>query len=641
MAELADRMRAIVAAAALVVALCIFGQPAAAQDDEPRYTINMRDADIHAFIEDVSSLTGFTFIPHPEVQGNVTVTSQTRLTREEVFDVFLATMRNQGYAVIPSANGAYRIVPESAAAQNSGVVGLESQSDDEFITEVIQLDYVDAGEAAMMVTPMVNHRGQVSSSAGSNVIIVVDYAGNIERIREVLRELDQDRSTVDTIALQSASAYDVARVVNDLFANSADNSRARFSAVALESANSVLVRGNDVSVARARQLISRLDVASEPTETLRVMRLQHAEAEEIVPVLEAVARTMRTAGSEQEIQIPFDPATNSLVLAADPQTLNAMVRVVQELDVRRAQVRVEAIIVEISDDLARDLGVQFLVAGENGSSVPFAATNFSNSAPNLLAITGALTVQPGNEDDEDLRESLQDFAISSLLGSEGALFGVGGENNDNLFGLILNAVEADAASNVLSTPSITTLDNEPARFLVGQEIPITTGEALGANNDNPFRTIERRDVGVQLEVLPQINQGDTVQLYLRQEVSSVAGVAGPAFGELITNKREIETTALADNGEIIVIGGLIETREIDQSSQVPVLGSIPVVGRAFSSNSRSRTRKNLMIFIRTTIIRDSRDARTATAQSYSTLTGGAADFDARLRDTLGDVTVDR
>jgi len=628
---------------AIIAFLTVSSAALAQGDNEERHVINMRDADIHAFIEDVTAVTGFTFIVHPEVSGRVTVTSQARLTREEVFEVFLATLRNQGYAVIPTSNGSYRIVPEDAAAENSRAVGLGSQLDDQFVTEVIRLRHIDAVEAARMVTPLVNHRGQVSANAASNVIVVVDYAGNIGRIREVLQELDQDRSVVDTVVLESASAYEVARVVNELNGSRNEERGADFMAVALESANSVLLRGDDVAVSRARQLIARLDVASKPTETLRVIRLQHAKASDIVPILESVARSMAPPGSSETIQIPYDDATNSLVLTADPQTLNALVRVVEELDVRRSQVLVEAIIVEISDGLARDLGVQFLLAGKDGSSIPFATTNFSRSAPNLLAITGALTTHDDGEDD-NTNDSLRDLAVGSLLGIEGMAFGVGGQNDDALFGLILNAVEADSGSNVLSTPSIMTLDNESAHIMVGQEIPITTGEALGANNANPFRTIERQDIGVLLEVRPQINAGDTVQLHLRQEVSSISGAVG-AGGEIVTNKREIETTALADNGEIIVIGGLIENSETESVSKVPLLGDIPGLGRLFQSRGRTRSRTNLMIFIRSTIVRDAEGARAVTAQSYRYVADGAAgaardarDFDQLLRDTLGEIS---
>jgi general secretion pathway protein D len=309
--------------------------------------------------------------------------------------------------------------------------------------------------------------------------------------------------------------------------------------------------------------------------------------------------------------------------------------------VRRPQVMIEAIIVEIGEGLARDLGVQYLIAGGEDSSIPFSATNFSRSAPNLLAITGALTIDEG-EDGDDVSDAVRGAALASILGTDGGLLGVGGETDDGgLFGVILNAVENDDESNVLSTPHITTLDNEPARILVGQNIPITTGEALGADNTNPFRQIERQDIGVMLAVTPQITDGDTIKLNILQEVSSIFDVVE---GEFVTNNRELETTVLSEDGEIIVLGGLIEGREDVADSKVPLLGDVPLLGRAFSSTSRERTRTNLVVFIRSTIIRDRDGARALTGRTMSGLAaaqdgrnGAAADrFDALLREALGE-----
>ncbi len=626
--------------AALVAALCALALAAGAPaQDEDGHVINLRDADINAFIEDVSSVTGYTFIVHPEVNGRVTVSSQTPLSREEVFQVFLSTLRVQGFTAIPTSNGAYRIVPETTGAVDGSFVGSSGQPDDQFVTEVMQLRHFPADEAARMIQPLINHRGQVTANGANNVLVIVDYAGNIGRIREIVAELDQDRSSILTIALENASAREVAEVVNGVSGDGAAS--AEISAVALESSNSIILRGDHAEIARARALVHELDVASVPTESLRVIHLEHAQAADIVPTLEAVARSMRLRGEGEELSIPFDEGTNSIILTADPQTVAALTQVVRELDVRRAQVLVEAIIVEVSDDVARDLGLQFLVSGGGNSSVPFAATNFSQSAPNILAATGAVTIR---DDEGDRSDVLRDVAVSSLLGASGALIGGGGtfDNGDGLFGVILNAVENDANSNILSTPSIMTLDNEEASILVGQEVPITTGEALGADNSNPFRTIERQNVGVMLRVRPQINSGDVIQLNLRQEVSSVAGVVSPTFEELLLNTREIETTVIADNGEIIVLGGLIDVAEELADERVPILGDIPIVGRAFSSETRSQRRRNLMVFIRSSIVRDRAGARRVSAGSYASVIEDsdgetARGFDARVADALGEL----
>jgi general secretion pathway protein D len=276
---------------------------------------------------------------------------------------------------------------------------------------------------------------------------------------------------------------------------------------------------------------------------------------------------------------------------------------------------VEGIIVEISDTAARELGVQMLLLGGEGSDSPLAMTRFSTNTPDLLALAGAVA-SPGQGDDA-LNTSLRDAALASLLGATGGSFGLGGQaGGGNLFGFVLNAVESDVNSNVLATPSILAMDNEVASFLSGQEIPVTTGEALGSNNSNPFRTVDRQEVGVKLTVRPQITEGDTVRLYIEQEVSSVAGPINVGSADLITNKRSVQTTVLADNGEIIVLGGLIEQDDQDSSSGVPGLSRIPGLGRLFRSEGGTTRRTNLMIFIRPTIIRSEADMRALTDSRY-------------------------
>ncbi|MCG8443020.1 MAG: type II secretion system secretin GspD, partial [Caulobacterales bacterium] len=589
-------VRRVSALAAALAALCALAvaSPARAQDMGDLHIINLKDADITAYIEDVSEVTGRTFIVHPAVKGKVTVTSHEPLDQDGVFQVFLSTLRVHGYTALPSDNGAYRIVPDQTAAEAVNVVGAAGASDDQFVTEVIKLRYFDAMEAAQTVRPLINGRGQVAANQDSNVLVVVDYAGNIDRIRALVREMDEDRSKLTTMTLNNVPAAEVARVVNDL------GSEYDIAAVAAPSTNAVLLRGEEEAVARIRAMVARLDEASTPTESLRVISLKHADAAEIVPILEAVAATMGRPAGGDGVSIPYHAPTNSLILSADPQTLSSLVRVVEDLDIRRSQVLVEAIIVEVSDDAARELGLQFVLSGDDDTALPFAATNFSQSAPNLLAITGAIAL-----DGEEGGDELQELALSSILGSTGAILGGVGEVGDGgLFGVILNALQTDTESNILSTPSILTLDNAAASILVGQEIPITTGEVLGADNTNPFRTVERKDVGVQLEVLPQINDGDSITLDIRQEVSSISASASTLTTDLVTNKREISTTVLADHGEVIVLGGLIETAESLIESKIPILGDIPLAGRLFSSRGREQTRTNLMVFIRPTIIRD-------------------------------------
>jgi len=272
--------------------------------------------------------------------------------------------------------------------------------------------------------------------------------------------------------------------------------------------------------------------------------------------------------------------------------------------------------VEVSDDAARRLGVQFALAGVNGSAVPFASTGYSNAQPNLGAILGAAAGEQNLPKDSALLAQLRATAAQSLLGTNGLILGGGGQSGDVLFGFVINAVKTDGQSNLLSTPSIMTLDNQPATILVGQEVPVTTGEVLGDSNTNPFRTTARQNVGVQLEVTPQINAGGAITLYLRQEVSSIAGGLTTTVGDLVLDKREIETTVNVDDGQIVVLGGLLDQNDRDTVERTPVLGDVPVLGNLFKATSRRRTRTNLMVFIRPRIVRTAAEARAVTGPRY-------------------------
>ena len=318
------------------------------------------------------------------------------------------------------------------------------------------------------------------------------------------------------------------------------------------------------------------------------------------------------------------PGSNSLIINADPETQRLLVDVITQLDTRREQVLVEAIVVEISDNAARRLGAQLLVAGKEGSNVPFLATQHPGAGTGIMPIAGGWYAEQqrreGNDDDGVLDLARQ-AAVQSLLGINGALGGIAGSSDNATFGLIIDAVNSDTASNLLSTPSILTLDNEEARILVGQEVPTTSGEVLGDNNSNPFRTIQRQDVGIQLEVTPQINAGGGITLAIRQEVSSIAGPVSDDFSELVLNKREVETRVLVDDGEIVALGGLLDQSDRNTVSKVPLLGDIPIVGELFKHRSRSRDKTNLMVFIRPTIVRSTADAQAMSAGRWDYMRG--------------------
>ncbi|MGY6663272.1 MAG: type II secretion system secretin GspD [Glycocaulis sp.] len=606
----------IVRIAALLASLVLFSGVCAAQSEE-RTTLNFRNADMTAFIEDMAALTGYTFVVDPQIRGVVTITSQGPVTREEAFQVFLATLRVHGFSAVPTAPGVYQIRAEREGARSGAPLGGD---DGLFSSSVVRLQSASAREAVRTLGAMSSAVGTLSALESGNSVVIVDYASNVAAIEQALRALDRDSTVVEMVSLENVSADEMARIIERLRQpafQGEDNRRFALNIAPVPASNTLLIRGEMNAVRDIIALIRRVDAVSRSNQSFRVIALNHADGAALLPILEQVSVSLTPADSEggaaRRASIAHHAPTNTIVVNADPDQLRELELVIRQLDVRRPQVLVEAIIVEISDQTARDLGLQLLLSGNAGSSTPFLTTRYGAS-PDILAVAGGLAARG----DDDASESLREAAIQSLLRSSGALIGVGGQNsNGAIFGAILNALEADTSSNILSKPSILTLDNEEASIIVGQQIPITTGEVLGSNNSNPFRTIERQDVGVQLRVQPQISDGDTIRLHLRQEVSSVAGPVSQTFAELVTNNRAIETTVLADNGEIIVLGGLIERDEQRADSGVPGLRRVPVLGRAFRNEGRSDRRTNLVVFIRPTIVRSAADMRALALEAYA------------------------
>lgn len=606
---------------ALIFAVSVFAPAAAAQSQgqtAPRgSTVNFNQAEIQAVIDDVSAVTGHTFIVDPNVRGRVTITSQSPLTPEQYFQVFLSTMRVHGYAVVPTASGAYQIIPEQAGARTSAPVDSDLRGD-QYVTSVVRLTHAGTRDALTVVRPMVGPNGFVNAAEGGNVLVIVDYAENVARIRQVLRDLDRDTSVVEMVELSNVSAAEMTRIIQTVRSRNAageDDMVYGVTVAPIPASNTVILRGNREAVAEMTALVRRVDGVSRSNQGFRVIYLNHADGEDLLPILrEVVETTTETEGPSRRPSVSYHAPTNALVINADPDIQRDLELVIRQLDIRRPQVLVEGIVVEMSDTVAQELGVQMLLAGGEGDA-PLAMTRFGSNTPDLLALTGAVT-SPG-DDDSDFNEDLRTAALNSLLNATGGTIGFGGQNGDGtLFGLVLNAVESDINSNVLATPSILAMDNEEASFLSGQEIPVTTGEVLGDDNSNPFRTIDRQEVGVRLLVRPQITEGNTIRLWIEQEVSSVAGTVNDDTTDLITNKREIQTTVLADNGEIIVLGGLIQQEDENGTTGVPGLSRLPGVGRLFRSEGTETRRTNLMVFIRPTVIRSEADMRAVTSNRY-------------------------
>ena len=569
------------------------------------HLITMQQADIRAFINDVSIVTGKTFIVDPRVQGKVTISSEQSLSKGEVFEVFKDVMRVHGYTLVRTATGEYRVTLIQGAAQDApftegnGVNG-------RFATTVVKLSNTDAAEAARLIKPVMHSQGQLTANPGGNVLVITDFPENLRKAREIIKALDVNDSVIETVRLNNLSAIDAEEALNSLA-----GAKPAFRVVAIPGANSVLIEGPYAEVQKLKPIISSMDVGSAaPRGAVSVVPLRFADGESIIELLNTLLPAYQVEGQPAPT-VAYEPGSNTLVISATGETQTALEQIIRRLDVRRPQVLVEAIIVEISDTTAKELGVEFAIAGLNGNSVPLLSSNFSRAAPNIL---GVAALAAGGQDGFTTEE--QANLVSSLVGLDGGIAGIGGVSNDTLYSVVVNALETDEDSNILSTPFVTTLDNVPATFLVGQEIPITTGESLGlgTTNVNPFRTFERQEVGIKLEVLPQISEGDVIRLEIKQEVSSIAGAITSLASDFVTNKREIETTVLANDGEIIVLGGLLQDDEQIDLAKVPILGDIPVIGKAFQSKGKSRAKTNLMVFLRPKIIRNASDARPLTQE---------------------------
>ncbi|WP_417465504.1 type II secretion system secretin GspD [Kordiimonas sp.] len=612
----------------LVSVLMLAGLPAYAQD----HVLNYRDADIRVFIDDIAALTGRTFIIDPRVRGQVNVVSSEPVSSEGVFQTFLSALRVGGFAVVTTSSGALKIIPDDQVAQEAGPVG-EDRVGDLMITKVFTLKFADPLAVQAAAKPFVFKNGRTFARRGMPHIIVTDYADNLERIEKLIKSMDMDKSVIRTLSLENTSATEMAEITLSLSAQPGfeDNTYQNLSVIPLESSNTLILKGQAEVIEMFLPVIRDLDKNNASRGDLRVIYLKHANADKLLPMLETITNSIKkTEGKAQavgEVTVSAYAGANAIIVNAAPEMQQKITSVIRMLDVPRAQVLVEAIVVEVSEGAAKNLGVQYVLAGGDKDGIPFTVANYSNTAPNVLAVTGALVVDGKNgssgDDDDDSSSSsstsdlLKAAAVDSLLGFNGFGLGVGGRTKGGgVFGVILNALATDTGSNILSTPSIVTMDNEPASFLSGQEIPITTGEALGSANSNPFRTVDRKNVGIQLEVTPQVNEGDEIRLAIRQEISSVAGPINNQSTDLITNKREIQTTVRVKDGEIVVLGGLIQQNETTSVDKVPFLGDIPLLGRAFRSDKKNASKTNLMIFLRPTILRGSEDMSAVTARKY-------------------------
>ncbi len=587
-------------------------------------TLNLRNADIQSLISTVSGITGRNFIVDPRVKGKVTVIASKPMDQEEVYQIFLSVLRVHGFAAVPSGS-VTKIVPEANAKQDAIPMlnqGLGNERD-QSVTLVIPLENVNAAQLVPVLRPLVPPQGHLAAYVPTNVLIVSDRAANVERLQRIVEKVDLvSEAEVEVVRLEHASAGEVVRVLSTLLprAGSQEQGGRSVQVVADDRTNSIIMSGERAERLRYRTIIAHLDTPLERSGNTTVIYLRYAKATELVSLLQGVSGTLVEAVGEggqvpanrSKVDIQADETTNALVVTAPPDMLKTLRQVIAKLDIRRAQVLIEAVIADITFERAKQLGVSWILAG--GGQTP-GAIGIINLGGGIGDALGAIS---GDGGDDGLG-----FGDVGII-PKGTTVGVGKLSGGFQFAAIVRALSSDGDTNLLSTPTLVTMDNEEAEIVVGDNVPFVTGQFsnTGANDGatNPFQTIQRQDVGLTLKVKPQINEGDSVRLEISQEVSSLRTAAQSAAvgaSDITTTKRSIKTTVMVEDGQVIVLGGLIDDTTRETVEKVPFLGDIPVLGRLFQTRGTELAKRNLMIFIRPVIIRDPKYSRFLTNQKYN------------------------
>ncbi|MDB2660444.1 type II secretion system secretin GspD [Luminiphilus sp.] len=607
----------------LSMSVVLLSSPSFAQD----FTVNLKDTDIQEFIEFVSDVTGTTIVIDPSVKGKVKVVSSKPVSKAELYDLFLSILDVHGYTAVRSG-GVVRVIPnKNARSAPVDVISGTSIINDEYVTQVIRLENVSAAKLIPVLRPLVPQQAHMAAYAPSNAIIISDVRANINRISEIIDRMDESAvKETEIIQLRYGVATDVVEMLKALEKSRAGegaDANDEATLVADKRTNSVIVTADEVSIERINGLIDYLDIPLEQSGNVRVRYLEYADATEVAEVLTRVMQNLARLDDESRGQsrsanaakstIEADASTNSLIMTADTDEMVALESVIGRLDIRRAQVLVEAIIVEMEIVEGRELGLQWLFANDSGVYGSSISTSSAQQARNA-GIAQALLPEDSSSTDIGVRD-----LAGALAQVPGSTFGWGVVDEGLTMTTILNALQSQGNANILSTPSVIALDNEEAFITVGQQVPFVTGSYTntGSSNGvaNPFQTIQRENVGVTLQVTPQINEGDSVVMDIVQEVSSISQQVLSA-SDVITNERKIETKVMAQDGDIVVLGGLVKDDIQDSRQGVPVLSGIPVIGRLFRNDVVSVTKSNLLVFIRSTIIRDDEDLRGATAEKY-------------------------
>ena len=587
------------------------------------FTVNFKDADIKDLIKFVADATGYTVIIDPKVKGTVQLISKKPVSEKELYNLFLTVLHTHNFSAIKNGN-VLRIIPNKSARSTSTPVRTRKPliENHEYITQIIELKNVNATKLIPVLRPLVPQQGHMAAYADANAIIITDTADNVSKIYKIIESLDKTTvNEMEIFKLSHSSADEFVKIVDKIIkqpgSGGKSSSENKASIVADKRSNSLIVTGSEQQRLKVRRLIEALDGPLENSGNAQVISLKYAKATDLAPVLSKVSQSLSKIGgdsngknkSSSSASIEADEATNSLIITASGDLMESLTNIIVKLDVQRAQVLVEAIIVEIFETDGKALGVNWMAAGEK--------SGFAGSV-HQEGILGAIAQGAFEDDDDDAVKGIA-AALSNLSGGVlgGANFDVAGTS----FVALLTALETSQEANVLSTPSLMTLDNSEAQIVVGQEVPFVTGSytSTGSGSSNPsdpFQTVERKNVGITLKVTPHVNEGNQITLEILQEVSGLVGATVDPTVPTITNERKVETTVTTGDGETIIIGGLMSDEVQETVSKVPLLGDIPFIGRLFRSSSTTTVKKNLMIFIRPTVIRSSQLALEVSQNQY-------------------------
>ncbi|MAI42128.1 MAG: type II secretion system protein GspD [Gammaproteobacteria bacterium] len=581
--------------------------------EQNEWKINLRNTDLREFIAQVSEISGRSFVVDPRIKGNVTVISSTPMDTEGVYELFLSVLRVHGFAAVP-AGSTTKIVQQVLAKQSGNPFDFEKANTEELITRVVPVTNAPAQELVKILRPLIPQHGHVAGLEVPNVLLISDYASNINRLEKIVRRIDvSDQKFIEIIDLREAWVEDMIILLEQLAPDEIGKGAKgpnKVTIVASERTNSLVVKGEKDTVQRVSNLVRSLDVPANRTGTVQVLRLAHSDAGKMAELLSNLIsdETEEGGANSQKVRtnIQADLSLNALVIRAKPSAMIELKSIINDLDVRRLQVLIEAAIVEVTTDFEHQLGSELFIGDKSNTNLPLGLTAPNGSLANILQSIATQT------------PALTDLGKAPLIGG-GRL-----SETSTSFALIIRALATNRNANLLSTPSITTMDNEKAKIVVGQNVPFRTGSSLTGNQNNPFTTIQREDVGLTLEVTPHIHEGELIRLEIHQEVSEVEESSLQAIGEeaaadIITSKRTINTTVLVDDGEVIILGGLTRDKLSKNRSGVPILGKLPGLGKLFSSETDSYEKQNLLVFLRPTVLSTKSDIASITEQKYSKL----------------------